>query len=158
MAALLGTWLFVVLSLFYQPPLTWFLVLGALIFVFVRGACGRTIDFAVLGGIVALSWFAGLVPGSLDVVWSPYQKLVVTQGGGGMREAGDYVITVNNTGYQSMNDLSEARTASDPERYPAALKGLSQYDIPLLLHPNPQTFLIVGAGAGNDAAGVCGMG
>ena len=33
------------------------------------------------------------------------------------------------------------------------MAGLGQYDIPLLLHPNPQTYLIVGAGAGNDAAG-----
>ena len=31
--------------------------------------------------------------------------------------------------------------------------GLSQYDIPLLLHPHPRKLLIVGAGTGNDAAG-----
>lgn len=30
--SLLGTWLFVLLSAFYQPPLTWFLVLGVLTF------------------------------------------------------------------------------------------------------------------------------
>ena len=29
----------------------------------------------------------------------------------------------------------------------------SQYDIPLLLHPRPQSVLLVGAGTGNDAAG-----
>jgi hypothetical protein len=33
------------------------------------------------------------------------------------------------------------------------LRGLSQYDMPLLLHPNPKSVLIVGAGSGNDAAG-----
>jgi spermidine synthase len=33
------------------------------------------------------------------------------------------------------------------------MRGLSQYDIPLLLHPHPQSCLIVGAGSGNDAAG-----
>jgi predicted RNA methylase len=43
--------------------------------------------------------------------------------------------------------------AADPERYPAAMRGLSQYDIPFLLHPKPRNALLVGAGTGNDAAG-----
>jgi hypothetical protein len=52
-----------------------------------------------------------------------------------------------------ISDLSETHTLSDPELYSPRLQGLSQYDIPLLLHPNPHSYLIVGAGAGNDAAG-----
>src|SRR5262249_40950644 len=56
-------------------------------------------------------------------------------------------------GYQMMADLSAARVAESPRRFPAEFNGLSQYDLPPLFHPNPQRYLIVGAGAGNDAAG-----
>src|SRR5262249_25015670 len=34
------------------------------------------------------------------------------------------------------------------------LRGLSQYDLPCKFHPNPGTVLVVGAGSGNDVAGV----
>jgi spermidine synthase len=33
------------------------------------------------------------------------------------------------------------------------MRGLSQYDVPLRLQPNPESVLIVGAGTGNDVAG-----
>ena len=59
---------------------------------------------------------------------------------------------MNNTGYQVMLDPTK-NIATDPDLYPPEMSGLSQYDIPLLLHPKPETLLIVGAGAGNDAAG-----
>lgn len=152
--SLLGIWLFVLLSLLYQPPFTWFVVLAVLTLFFLNrtGRDWKT-NLALLIGIVALSWFAGRVPGSLHVVWSPYQKLVVREPDREKGEIGEYVVTVNNTGYQDMVDLSESRTASNPDEYPPVMSGLGQYDIPLLLHPNPQTYLIVGAGAGNDAAG-----
>jgi len=152
--SLLGIWLFVLLSLLYQPPFAWFVVLAVLTFLFLnRTGRNRKTQLALLIGIVALSWFAGRVPGSVHVVWSPYQKLVVRELYREKREIGEYVVTVNNTNYQLMRDLSESRTASNPDEYPPVMSGLSQYDIPLLLHPNPQTYLIVGAGAGNDAAG-----
>ncbi len=150
--SLVGTWLFVFMSFFYQPPFTWFLVLGGLMLIFVNWSHRDIrINLVLLGGVIFLSWFAGLVPGALNVIWSPYQKLVVEEIV--QRNVfGDYLVTVNNTGYQVMVDLSEAHTLSDPEKFPSELRGLSQYDIPLLLHPDPQTFLIVGAGTGNDAA------
>lgn len=104
-------------------------------------------------GIIVLSWFAGREPGSLRVIWSPYQKLVLKERSPDIIFPGKYIVTVNNTGYQGMLDLSEQYLQSDPQRYPPEMNGYSQYDIPLLLHPNPRTFLIVGAGSGNDAAG-----
>ena len=54
---------------------------------------------------------------------------------------------------QSGCHLRESHAARNPNEYAPELSGLSQYAIALLLHPNPQTYLIVGAGAGNDAAG-----
>ncbi len=152
--SLVGTWLFVFMSFFYQPPFTWFLVVGGLIIIFVMWTQRdlRT-NLGLLSGVIVLSWFAGLVPGALGVIWSPYQKLVVEEGVQENKGIGKYLVTVNNTNYQIMSDLSDSHISSDPERLPPDLRGLSQYDVPLLLHPNPQTYLIVGAGSGNDAAG-----
>jgi spermidine synthase len=152
--SLVGTWLFVIISFFYQPPLTWFVILAILLFSFLnRRGLHWKMNLTLLLGALVLSWFTGLEPHSLDVVWSPYQKLVLSTFNGDELPGENYEITVNNVGYQSMSDLSEAHMTLHPETYPPEMIGLSQYDIPLLLHHNPQTYLIVGAGAGNDAAG-----
>jgi spermidine synthase len=152
--SLVGTWLFVLLSFFYQPPVTWFLVFGGLTLFFLpKVGRERQVSLALLAGIIILSWLAGQEWGSLKVVWSPYQKLVLTEAAATIRQVGKYVITVNNTGYQAMLNLSPSHCAADPEHFPPEMSGYSQYDIPLLLHPHPQKMLIVGAGSGNDAAG-----
>jgi spermidine synthase len=151
--SLVGTWLFVLLSFFYQPPITWFTVLGGLILiVLIWTKRNNKVNLALLVAMIILSWFAGRKPDALNVIWSPYQKLVVEE----LVDQNSYtrnIVTVNNAGYQEMFDLSESNTLLRPEKFSPELRGLSQYDIPLLLHPNPQTYLIVGAGTGNDAAG-----
>lgn len=152
--SLVGTWLFVLVSMFNQPPFTWFMVFGGLVLILVIWTRRNTwLNVTLLGGVILLSWFAGLAPNALEVIWSPYQKLVVESQVQEGNRTSVYLVTVNNTLYQFMMDLSDAHTASDPVRFPPEQQGLSQYDLPLLLHPNPQTFLIVGAGSGNDAAG-----
>jgi hypothetical protein len=152
--SLVGTWLFVLLSAFYLPPVIWFLVLVVLYLLFLpRASLDRRIVLTLAAIIPIASWFVGQVPGALDVVWSPYQKLVVSRSDPSRGMLGDYWVTVNNTGYQMMADLRESRTSTNPNLFPPTLSGLSQYDIPLLVHPAPQSYLIVGAGAGNDAAG-----
>src|SRR6185436_8394553 len=61
-------------------------------------------------------------------------------------------ILVNNTGYQAMFDLRPETTRTKPlntdDRH-----GLTQYDIPFLLHDHPEHVLVSGAGSGNDVAG-----
>lgn len=152
--SLIGTWLFVVLSFFYQPPLTWFMVVGILLSIFILWTRqGWRLNLALLLAAVLLTWLTGLMPGALDVVWSPYQKLVVSKSNASHGDIGEYLVTVNNVGYQGMSDLSLAHTSADPQSFSPAWQGLSQYDIPLLLQSNPRKVLIVGAGAGNDAAG-----
>lgn len=155
--SLVGTWLFVLLSVLYQPPLTWFAVMGVVLLFFLgKPSRGWALNVGLLMGIIVLSWFAGQEAGSLEVVWSPYQKLVLSKVRPHKEQRigsiGSYVIDVNNTDYQEMIDLSEATTRSNPKEYDPKMLGLSQYDIPLLLHPNPQQMLIVGAGSGNDAS------
>jgi spermidine synthase len=173
--SLVGIWLFVLLSVLYQPPLTWFLVTAGLLVCFI-GPRGwpRRVDLALLAGILGLAWLAGREPGALEVCWSPYQKLTLWQvdphtsrvvQGSDSSEAslwerevphqgiGDYLVQVNNCGYQAMIDLNPEHTRADPQRYPPEMDGLSQYDLPALLHPNPRKLLAVGAGTGNDVAG-----
>lgn len=146
--SLLGTWLLVLVSSFYQPPVTWIALVAALTFFLLSRAERRQwLNLALLVAIVVLAWFAGRVPGSVDVVWSPYQKLVTEQLDQVEGKGSEYLITVNNTGFQVMSDLSGSGTGSNPG------DSLTQYDIPLRLHPNAKRLLIVGAGAGNDAAG-----
>jgi len=150
--SILGTWSFVLLSFFYQPPFVWFLITVAFIGIFILWSRGdRKINFALLGVILLLSWFAGQVPNALKVLWSPYQKLVVRDSMA--NEIGNYIVEVNNNSYQDIMDLSEGYVSANPKRFPPDIKGIGQYDIPLLLHPHPDSFLIVGAGTGNDVAG-----
>jgi SAM-dependent methyltransferase len=104
-------------------------------------------------GIVVLAWFASREPGALDVRWSPYQKLALRERDPKLKQVGELQVMVNNTSYQGMIDLENHRVAADPKKYPPEMRGLSQYDIPLLLHAKPRSVLLVGAGSGNDAAG-----
>ncbi len=154
---LVGIWLFVLLSAVDQPPVVWFGVAGGLLLALIAACSPRgyqSLDMAVTVGIVILSWFAGgREPDAMEVRWSPYQKLALRTSKSDLPAIGEYVVMVNNTGYQTMIDLDERRVASDPKKYPPAMQGLSQYDIPFLLHPRPRRVLLVGAGTGNDAAG-----
>jgi spermidine synthase len=150
--SILGTWLFALFSYFYQPPFVWFLATAGLLGIFIAWSKrDKKLNFVLLGLVILLSWFAGQVPNAIKVVWSPYQKLVVRENP--PDGIGDIRIDVNNTGYQGIIDLSEATVAANPEKFSPKYQGLSQYDLPLLFHPNPKSVLLVGAGSGNDAAG-----
>lgn len=150
--SLIGTWALVILSYFYLPPFIWFLVAGILLSLFIiRMKSGININLVLVIVAIILAWFASRVPNALDVVWSPYQKLVVTKSTAD--DVGEYVVTVNNVGYQAVIDLSERNVTANPVKYAPELRGLSQYDLPALLHPDPESVLIVGAGTGNDVAG-----
>jgi spermidine synthase len=153
---LLGIWFFVVLSAVDQPPVAWFGVAAALLLGLIiacRQGGNQRFDVALTLAIVVLAWFAGREPNALEVRWSPYQKLAIRTPKAGVSEIGNFLVNVNNAGYQAMIDLDERRVASDPNKFPAEMRGLSQYDIPFLLHPQPRRVLLVGAGTGNDAAG-----
>ena len=137
--SILGTWSFVLLSFFYQPPFTWFIIIAIFMAIFVYWSNrGKRLNFALLGAIIVLSWFVSQVPDILKVVWSPYQKLTV--GESPASGIGDYYSSQNNVGYQVIIDLNDAGISAHPEKFQLEFKGLSQYDVPLLLHPNPSRF------------------
>jgi spermidine synthase len=85
------------------------------------------------------------------VLWSPYQKLILSRANLPEYPLHKYFLTVNNTYYQSIVDLRSETI--DSETALPDQRGLSQYDIPYLVHTNPQRALIVGSGTGNDIAG-----
>lgn len=150
--SILGTWAFVLFSYFYMPPFVWLFAGGLLLTFFVlRVKHDQRINLALVGMLVLLSWFASQSPDVMETIWSPYQKLDVRASRG--NEVGEYIVTVNNAGYQGLIDLGLENVRSNPVAFPRELAGLSQYDLPALLHPDPKSMLIVGAGTGNDAAG-----
>ncbi|MGB5674057.1 MAG: methyltransferase domain-containing protein [Gemmatimonadota bacterium] len=151
--SLAGIWIFVGLSRLNQPPVVWFLVLAALGLPWVFR--GRRIDWlraALLAAVVPLVGFAQTSTGALQTVWSPYQRLDLFDVRGGVlpqSPSASYRVLVNNTGYQLVLDLSDyGRGGEDGSTL------LSTYDIPGLIHPNPERVLVVGSGTGNDVAGV----
>jgi spermidine synthase len=151
--SLAGIGLFVVLSVFCFPPAIWFLVAGVLMFWFLGRGAGRLFNLGVIATIVLAAYLASWQPDAIRTTWSPYQKLVLKKVAEDHPEhVSKYRVSVNNCGYQGMLDLSEEAVRANPH-IPPNRYGLSQYDIPLLLQPNPEHVLIVGAGTGNDVAG-----
>jgi spermidine synthase len=152
LGSLIGIWMFLVLSYLYQPPSIWFIVVFAILLIFVIWMRQDwKLNLLLITIAVLLSFFVTLEPGSIEKIWSPYQKLVIHPSSDD--EVGEFTVTVNNVGYQVLIDLNPEHTTKNPDIYLPEIQGLSQYDIPILLHPNPETILFVGAGAGNDAAG-----
>lgn len=172
--SLLGIWLFVLASALYLPPSVWFAAFAAMAAFFLgAGGKSRAIDIALLGAIVILAVVAGYDPAYSESRWSPYQKLSLQQRLKNEKDdrsslvrsllgerneylpgrEGRTLIAVNNTGYQAMVDLRPETVAADPQRFPPAQRGYSQYDIPTRLHPPHPSVLVVGSGSGNDAAG-----
>jgi len=159
--SLAGVWLFVGLSRLSQPPEVWFvalLILALPYFAFRRPI--RWDGLVILSAVAALVTVARVTNGSLETVWSPYQKLALYRADRDWKEFGlrenEYHVEVNNTGYQLLLDLGRiVPSVSSSNAGPVRTRShkLSGYDVPFLVHPGPQTVLIVGAGTGNDVAG-----
>jgi hypothetical protein len=154
LGSLVGIWAFVLLGIGYQPPYVWFLIVAGLTLCFLGG---RIQDYALnlilLSLIIGAAWLGGADRKPLEVVWSPYQKLVLNRSDPVRYPSFRYFVTVNNSWFQGIQDLSLKVTRAQPSLYPPEEEGLSQYDIPFLLHLAAEKALMVGAGTGNDVAG-----
>ena len=109
-------------------------------------------------GLVVLAWIAGREPGSIEVRWSPYQKLVLyrdRQESGRFERHRRLPGHCEQHGLPGHGELERAVRPGAPRYYPRGVAGLSQYDLPFLFHSRPRSALLVGAGTGNDAAGHC---
>jgi hypothetical protein len=149
--SLVGTLLFVAVSVASLPPWAWFLLLGVLLAPLLRPWSPRSaalFAFLVLGPLVGACFEQGE-----QTLWSPYQKLELRRPPATESKSVEWEIQVNNVGYQAMFHLDADHVAAHPDIYPPSWRGLSQYDLPTRLHPAPERVLIVGAGSGNDVAG-----
>ena len=154
--SLVGIWLFIGLSWGATAPVWWFAVL-AILLAAVAGlmGCWRWSLIASLGVGIICVWFGshrGVV-----TVWSPYQKLEVEplfikSAPDKPFISGFYQIRANGCGYQLIWDLSDNFLRLHPDLYDPELIRLSHYNLAFYFRPRVRRSLIVGAGAGNNAA------
>jgi len=165
LGSLVGILLFTLLSFVSLPPLVWFVLLFVFVAVLLLTENERRLlvpSAGLMGVMIALLlWHEGLRVNreGNEELWSPYQKLEIVPmdmriGSATVRPG--YVINVNNVPYQQAVNLSYEFVASNPQIYgfssPDLLK-FDHYNLPYLFAESPDDVLIVGAGAGNDAAG-----
>ena len=156
--SLAGIWLFAGLSRLSQPPVVWFAVLVFLVlpFLFARPRYDW-LSVALLLITVPLTWLPERTSGALETVWSPYQKLELLEPEEpkpGAVLPPRYLVNVNNVGFQAMLDFGWSESDSEQLDDANIQFLLSPYDIPALIHPDPNNVLVVGAGTGNDVEGL----
>jgi len=165
LGSLVGILLFTLISFASLPPIAWFGLLFVFVLVILVTEKEKKLLVPAAGSMVAmialLLWHNGIGTnreGNKEL-WSPYQKLEIVpmdmKIGPTIVRPG-YVINVNNVPYQQAINLSYEFVASNPHIYgfsdPDLLK-FDHYNLPYLFGEELEDTLIVGAGAGNDAAG-----
>lgn len=156
--SLSGIWLFTALSWCRAAPVEWFAILAGLAIVVAAASGGRPwwrllIPVGIATGFVWLGQ-----PHGVRTIWSPYQKLEVypyvpEDATKWKAPAGAiYILTANGIGYQLMVNLSDQFLRSHPESYRLEQACLSHYNLAFQFKPKIQRLLILGAGAGNNAA------
>jgi spermidine synthase len=143
--SLAGIGVFVLLSALYQPPLVWCLVAAVMALPFLNWRKG--IEPLLLASCLVLAFYSRLAPGADEVIWSPYQKLTVHEQGLSI------VVKVNGSDYFWLYDLRPETIRANPEWYRTGARA-GYYDLPALLKPKAANALVVGAGGGNDVAGL----
>ncbi|MCU0293536.1 MAG: hypothetical protein MUF10_16370 [Thermoanaerobaculaceae bacterium] len=152
-----GIALFEVATIVGSPPWVWLAVCGvglmALAFLPESTRTSRVVAFLLAGVLPLLV----RVPSAAPTIWSPYQKLTLTELYGpdtpvrGGKPCG-VNIEVNNGVYQVLLNLDPRHIQADPELYPPAEVPTSHYIYPYSIVPRPRRVLVLGAGAGNDVA------
>ena len=140
-----GIWVFAGMAFLRLQPIYWFAL--AIILLALMPPLSRRLGVA---SVIAAIGVVLLVPHSRDpgrtTYWSPYEKLEVEPLGNSQ-----YGIYVNNTGYMSITNMTPEFLRQNP-KIADTYRDESSYDAPFRFAQSPDHVLIVGAGAGNDAA------
>jgi SAM-dependent methyltransferase len=152
--SLAGVWLFDTLSWASTPPVAWMLVAAALLAAtLLAGKFRAGLAVGLVAAAAWVVWSGDLSEGI--VLWSPYQKVAIfpiyVPVGFNQVQPG-YIVQVNGTAHQAMLDLSDAFTTKYPELFAREQLDRNHYNVPFSFKPNAHRILIVGAGAGNNAA------
>lgn len=144
--SLAGIWLLAALAYLHFSPVVWYGV-ALLLYVAMR----REGDKLINGGTIVLIasliflYHAYAPTKTTATYWTPYQKLTVES-----LPDDQYQINVNNAGYMSIANVSPSFLLKHPEFAQGVSK--SSYDAPFRFITDRDRVLIVGGGAGNDAA------
>jgi SAM-dependent methyltransferase len=145
LGSLAGIWVFAAAAFLWLPPIVWF-GLAILLLLLLRPRSSRIAITSVALIVASLVVLRIGGSGGLLTIWSPYQKLQAQR----INDLG-YNIHVNNTTYMTIADLSPKILVAHPEWAHTYSKD-SSYDAPFRFANTCRRVLIVGAGAGNDAA------
>lgn len=149
-ASLAGILLYTLLCFSYQPPAAWFLIGGLTLVLFVlplrRLAASAAVVFLLCAGL------AQITPAGHEVLWSPYQKLTVSEWRDTDGSVIGHNINTNDSWYQVVINLSESFVASHPHLLRGVPIEWNAYNIPYHFVSEPPSVLVLGAGTGNDVA------
>jgi hypothetical protein len=143
--SVMGVLMMFVLSVFWTPPVVWFLLafVGLLVF-YVSDP--RPLLFGVLSVTLALAILAWPVEPRWQRIYSPYQLLEVGQDAHGLM-----IISAAGHYYQRVHDLARSNRNVDSD--PELQKIRNYYELPYRLYGHaPGSVAVVGAGTGNDVA------
>ncbi|MBU4312793.1 MAG: hypothetical protein KJ706_08770 [Candidatus Omnitrophica bacterium] len=152
--SVIGIWLFSLLSFIYTTPLIWLALsmLCGLFFIEKKPAGILLFLLLIVSSFVIISIPANSASLTL---WTPYQKLDVYNIRHGNVDIG-YRVDVNNANYMELLNISPDFINSNLGLFGSNISDavrFGQYDIPYMFKEKIEDVLIVGAGAGNDAAG-----
>ncbi len=140
--SLLGVLIFTTLAYFSLEPVWWIVVLAAL--ALLQPACRARRPLSLLALLLCSAMHGKFTDNSDITVWTPYQKLQFAAIGDG----GEWEVTVNNSGYQQIQNNSSQYSLPRTER------AIHHYNVPSRLAYPTRQALVVGAGTGNDVAGL----
>jgi spermidine synthase len=152
-----GIALFEAITIAGTPPWVWLAAsgFGFMALAYLReGTRWPRVTAVLLAGALP---FLGRVPGAAPTIWSPYQKLTLTElhasgnPGRGEKPCG-FNIEVNNGVYQLLLNLDHQHILAEPDLYPQPEVPTSHYIYPYTILRRPRRVLVLGAGAGNDVA------
>ena len=153
LASLAGIWMFSLLSYLQTPPVIWFGLglFGVGVYLYSRQALSpfTTIIFVFI--------VAGLAIFEREAIWSPYQRLQVSELSLSRQSDGEpvkvgYTLDVQRIFFQRAIDLSPEFLAELEGEIPELENEAISYNLPYRLGPSGAKVLIVGAGMGNDVA------
>lgn len=148
LGSLAGIWGFTLASFFWLPPAFWFVTAFLALLLLVPKSRPALVlaSLMLLAGVFLLLQLTADDGKGMRTYWSPYQKLIVQPVG-----ESEYQVHVNNVGYMSMASTTPDFLKRHPEVAEVYLNR-SSYDLPFHFAKSSAVVLIVGAGAGNDAA------